>query len=82
VRIEYDDKVATWEGQFTLGDEVQEELADRQVEPPGDAPGSRGNVLGLVAIVALVAALMLLAMTATYLGLQRKIARPGEPPST
>lgn len=37
VEVRYDDKTATWEGEFTLGDEVQEELAQRQTNrPPRD----------------------------------------------
>ncbi len=37
VEVRYEDETARWEGEFTLGDEVQEELAQRQTNrPPRD----------------------------------------------
>ncbi|MDP9069502.1 MAG: DUF916 domain-containing protein [Actinomycetota bacterium] len=56
VEIRYDDKIATWEGTFTVGDAVQEELAQRQTNRP---PRDWLPIITMVALV-LAAGLLLL----------------------
>ena len=58
VDIEYDGRHATWEGSFTVGEDVREELADRQVRPGSDRPSPL--IAGIVIGVAMAAAVFLI----------------------
>ncbi len=48
VEIRYGDLVAVWDGRIRVGEEVRDELANRQVDPPAPAPSSGGFPLVLV----------------------------------
>lgn len=50
VEIRYGDRVATWDGNFTIGKAIKEEQANRQVTPPSDASSpDSGPPIGLIA---------------------------------
>lgn len=57
VEIRYDGKVATWEGTFTVGEELQAELAQRQTNRP---PRDWLPIVTIVAVALAVAAILLL----------------------
>jgi hypothetical protein len=58
VEIRYDgDKVAVWEGDITVGDDVQRDQADRQVESAAPAAASTSGVSVGVLVAAVVATL-------------------------
>jgi hypothetical protein len=48
VEIRYGDRVAVWDGKFRVGEEVRDELANRQVDPPAPVPSSGGSPVLLV----------------------------------
>ena len=52
VEIRYGDRVAVWDGKFTVGEAIKEEQANRQVTPPSDSTTSSpdgGLPVGLIA---------------------------------
>jgi hypothetical protein len=52
VEIRYGDRVAVWDGKFTIGKAIKEEQANRQVTPPSDSSTSSpdgGLPVGLIA---------------------------------
>jgi hypothetical protein len=52
VEIRYGDRVAVWDGSFTVGEAVREEQANREVQPPSSGGGggaTGGPPLGLIA---------------------------------
>lgn len=44
VELRYGDGVARWEGAFTVGEQVRDDLEDRQVDPPSDRDGGGSDV--------------------------------------
>ena len=61
VEIRYGDRVAVWDGKFTIGKAVKEEQANRQVTPPSDSSSSpdsglpvgtiAGGILGAIVLL-------------------------------
>lgn len=50
VEIRYGDRVAVWDGMFTIGKAIKEEQANRQVTPPTDSDSSASGLpVGVVA---------------------------------
>jgi len=52
VELRYGDRTSRWEGTFTVGQEVLEDLADRQVAPSGRPSGKEGSGPPLAALFA------------------------------
>lgn len=48
VEIRYGDRVAVWDGKFRVGEDVRDELANRQVDPPAPTRSSGGFPVLLV----------------------------------
>lgn len=72
VEIRHDGRVTTWEGEVVVGDEVLDELAERQVEPPDDRTDWAGLWPWSLALL-----VSLLAGLAAYVVRRRRVSRPG-----
>jgi hypothetical protein len=49
VEIRYGERLAVWDGTFTVGEALREEQANRQVTPPADTSPKSGLPLGIIA---------------------------------
>lgn len=58
VELRYGQEVARWDGTFTVGEEVRDELADRQVTPPTERDGDTGIPVAVIAAAAGAGALL------------------------
>lgn len=66
VEVRYGDQAASWEGTVTVGEQVRDELADRQVDAPGAADTAWIPFAVLAGLVAAALALAVLGGLAVY----------------
>jgi hypothetical protein len=80
VDIRYGERVARWNGTFTVGEAVREELAERQVETPAQRNNEGGGLSAAALAVAMLAGAVVTAAGAiTVIRLRRPGRRPQGP---